>query len=512
MFSLMDRQKGYCYFVLNQSSADNGTVTTIKNTLKDEGILCSTTITVGKNTSDNDDVKSSTSSTLTSYDGRKLYEEDAYGVKTTYEYDDFYNLISVTRSKNGKKMLLSKAEYDEKGDYLNNVSSGYSSSNYSYKKPFETITEEGERSYNKTDGTYTPTGLKKVVEYDENERVKNVKLVGAPIEEDDWIEEPVYYKNDITYADGKIRTVSDGNSKYGIKYDIKNDAVTYTIFDGNTEADIHKRSSETNETTKDTITTDKYFKGGNSNDEDSTDTVTSTTDKYGKLKSLSDGEKTVTYTYTKDIHPDTEGVVYRGNEGVELLKEVNDPYENRTYEYNYDYDGQMCGYEVKEGENIKFAIKKLTATDTEYTFGSGSSQEKYLTQELYDSDVVNQSRATGSTTYYYTKENDKNVWKGIKGNNVGYEYNDAGLITKKSQNGLDCCYTYSTDKNGNIMPYITDLEIKKGDSCKWDYNYAYDNKGNVIKVEYESVQPERFLATYTYDEANRVTAEKIEVN
>ena len=510
MFSLMDRQKGYCYFVLNQSSADNGTVTTIKNTLKDEGILCSTTITVGKNTTDNDDVKSSTSSTLTSYAGRKLYEEDAYGVKTTYEYDDFYNLISVTRSKNGKKMLLSKAEYDEKGDYLNNISSGYSSSNYSYKKPFETITEEGERSYNKTDGTYTPTGLKKVVEYDENERVKNIKLVGEQNGENDAITQTVYYKNDITYADGKIRTVSDGNSKYGIKYDIKNDAVMYTIFYGNDEERIHKRSAETNEETKDTITTDTYYRFGGLELESGIDTVTSTTDKYGKLKSLSDGEKTVTYTYTKDIHPDTEGVIYRGNEGVELLKKVNDPYENRTYEYNYDYDGQMCGYEVKEGEKTKYAIRKISETGIKYNFGDKNTCEKYLTQELYDDSVVNQPRIIGTRTYEDSGGNATEDWGTMNLFNSNITYDDIGRVSQKTQSVVKYNYTYFTDKDGNLLPYLKTVDISNAnDSVAWNYSYVYDDRGNITEITDSSKASRRLSTKYTYDEANRITNEQI---
>ena len=490
---IADIATGYCNFVLTQYSADGGTVTDVMNTLNDEGILCKTTITVNSG----DTSKSSTSYEYTTYDGRKLYEKDAYGVITRYEYDSFYNLTCVKRSGNGKEMLLSKTEYDEQGEYLEQTSAGYSSSRYEYNKPFETLKEEAERSYNLSNGIYSNTGLKKTVDYDENERIGSVKLSK---------ESTTFFKNEVTYKDGKIRTVSDGNSKYGIKYDVVNDSVTYTAFDGETEVDLQKHYDRYDEVKKHNISTDQYFKGDGHDD-----IITSVTDDYGRTLSTDDGNKNIEYSYTKSIHENESQLVFRGYDGIALLSKVKDPYENKEYSYSYDYDGQMCGWEAAG----KFSVRKLSANDTKYTFGENNNRsEKYKTEEKYDETVVNQPRVFGSKTYEDTQVDAQDNWREIELFNVGYAYDELGRIKTKTQNKGEYTYSYLTDGKGALLPNVRTISFAFGkDTGKtWTYVHGYDNRGNLSSISLtKKLGGQSIGTTYKYDEANRLSSETIMV-
>lgn len=222
-YDLIDLSTGKCGFIYEEYSADNTSVTRVQTTFQPDGVLSETTIS--------NDEKSSMSKEFTSYDGRKIYEEDAYKVRTVYEYDDFYNVKRIKREKLStsgnilKEMVLSEAQYDANGEYMENSSSGYSSSAYTYNKPYESVIKETERSFDLKNQSYSHTSLNKNIVYDPNGRVSSVSLKSSNRE---------IFRNDITYKDGKIRTVTDGNVKYGIKYDIANDEVCYTIFDGDT--------------------------------------------------------------------------------------------------------------------------------------------------------------------------------------------------------------------------------------------------------------------------------------
>lgn len=107
-YDLVNLSTGKCNFIYEEYSADNASATRVQTTFQSDGVLSETTISANE--------KSSTSKEFTSYDGRKVYEEDAYKVRTVYEYDDFYNVKRIKRVKLNssgnilKEMILSEAQ------------------------------------------------------------------------------------------------------------------------------------------------------------------------------------------------------------------------------------------------------------------------------------------------------------------------------------------------------------------------------------------------------------------
>lgn len=73
-YDLVNLSTGKCNFIYEEYSADNASATRVQTTFQSDGVLSETTISANE--------KSSTSKEFTSYDGRKIYEEDAYKVRT----------------------------------------------------------------------------------------------------------------------------------------------------------------------------------------------------------------------------------------------------------------------------------------------------------------------------------------------------------------------------------------------------------------------------------------------
>ena len=480
-YSLMDLSSGKCNFILEQCAANNATKTKIQTTFRAEGVLTETTISTNE--------KSSTSKEFTTYDGRKIYEEDAYGVKTEYAYDKYFNLTQVKRvgktfSGIAKEMIVSKAEYDSQGEYLTTSSFGYTSSAYTYNKPYESVIKETERSFNLSNQSYSNTSLNKNIVYDQNGRVSSVNLKNGETE---------VLRNDITYKDGKIRTVTDGSVKYGIKYDIANDEVSYTIFDGDIERDVQKHIQRYDETVKKTISTELYYRG------EETDILTAVSDIYGRALSLGDGRNTVKYTYTDE---------FNGYDGADLIKTVFDPYENRTYTYNYDHDGKMCGWNTSDNT---LAVRQIYGSETKYIF---NGTEKYKTESVYDETIVNQPRLMGTKVYSDSDNNASDDWTEMTTYSCEYGYDEIGRINKKTVGEGVYDYTYLTTGKGDLLPNIQTIKYsfsRESNSSKWTYTHSYDNKGNLTTVTTNKTVGglTSRVSSYTYDEANRMANETI---
>lgn len=502
---LFDPSTGQCNFTLRHTSADNKTVTETRRRLKEEGVLCTVTVTAKSKASNGAGISSSTSE-FSAYDGRKLSETDAYGITTSYGYDSLNRLTHIKKSKNGKETLLSAVVYDGQGSFVESVSSGFSSESFVYEKPFETLLEINERAYNFSQKNYADTGLKKQYSYDENGLVNRILLRNG---------ENVFFRTDISYQNGQIRTISDGNSKFGIKRDAAHHKITYSAFDGETETDIQERSEISDQNGEISVAIDRYFKGAGNDD-----VITTVTDNYGRVKTVNDGLKTTQYLYAADVSANGANVSL-GSESAGMLHQVNDPYENRAYRLHYDGDERICGREV-EG---KLSVRTAANGKTGYAFKRlDGTNEAYLTADSYDKNVVIRPRLTGVKTYETvcagaaepSKEKQKVKPKEkraeIKLYTTSYEYDEFGRTACKAQNKGKYAYSYFTGENNTLLPNLQSAEFSFGGTGKekWSFSFSYDSKGNLIKKETVKSDGRSVAATYAYDEANRLSAEKIE--
>ena len=127
--------------------------------------------------------KISCTKTKTTYDGRILYKEDAYGIREEYSYDEYRNLVEVKKVKKDasnniiSEMIVQKNEYDNQSEYITGITSGYYGTEFNYKKPREIIDSVLQKQYDFVSDTYTVSTVNQRLEYDEyTEKLKNVSL------------------------------------------------------------------------------------------------------------------------------------------------------------------------------------------------------------------------------------------------------------------------------------------------------------------------------------------------
>lgn len=499
-------EKGKCTVELRQIAPDNKTVTTTNTEFSQSGIL---TITQVKR-----EDKISCTKTKTTYDGRILYKEDAYGIREEYSYDKYRNLVEVKKVKKDasnniiSEMIVQKNEYDNQSEYITGITSGYYGTEFNYKKPREIIDSVLQKQYDFVSDTYTVSTVNQRLEYDEyTEKLKNVSLQEGTT---------VQLKNEVTYEKGFIRTVSDGYSKYGVLYDTENDTITYTVFDEEQETAIHKRQRTYVTDSGNTIFSDTYYRG------DETDTVKVTSDRYGKILSAADGNKTVNYEYTDEFN--SSGFAYP-------ISSIYDPYEDRTYKYNYNYDGEICGWEADNW----LKMQQISANETKYVF---NGFEKYKTDYIYDENVLIEPRILKTKVNVDSDKNNSDDWETIPITVMEYgNFDDLGRVTTKSNTTspgeIIYFYEYKTNSNGtlpliskcnyesNILKESYDHAALENRNNLLNSSYDYDERGNLISIEEDRERQDYYTEerksrhrsiTYQYGNINRIEKEIINEN
>ena len=458
-----------------------------------------------------ENTKFSANASFSDHKGRKVLDVDVYGVKTSYEYHpDGSAKKTVMTGTDGKQTVIAATEMDTSNvnaEYITAAHSGYESSGFTYKQPYHLVDTETVNGYNFSSDTYSANANSKYkYTYDAfNESVVKVEaFTGSTLNG----------HNDITYENGRIRSVSDGKSKYGVQYNADADEMTFTVFSGSTENTVqkHKTSVENGATTK----TDTFYRGSD------TDIVTAELDKYGKLTQLTADAKTATYTYENT-----------GGESpmADNIASVYDPYENRTYMYHYDHDYNPTGF-----SSSHISVSRLSATDTKYKF---SDSEKYMTRIIYDDSVTLEPRMTGTQIYIdgdgniddNFNENDKLSWK--------YYYDAMGRVSSKANKNdsfPDGRYSYTYKTNGTrTLPLLDTYKyvgsyLAASEYVKYDYGFEYAVCGMPSKITESFTMQHGFTGSdpihtalrnrmsyqrdreFTYDAFGRVLTEKLTVN
>ena len=438
------------------------------------------------------------------YKGQKLYVTDEYEITTRYEYDAYGQLIRTkTEAGDGTVGDVKEVVYDDNAENIKTAMGGFASSDFTYLSPFGMVTETRQNSYNSLLNTYENTeNVTKTVYGVFNDRITRVEQTNGAY---------TAAHNDVTYENGRIRTVSDGHTTYGVKHDFVNDKVEYSRILFNEETVLQTDIIEKSGTNK--IHTSTF--NGNSND-----SISTTVDKYGCVSSVSEGG-TGQATFTSIL----------GNECPAALKigTVYDNYEGRTTTYNYDKYDNLYGW--KKGKN-HLTVEQIAAGDTKYTFGEN---EKYCTRVLYDSEKIFSSRITSTTVAYDPNNDSDDDFEDISEFQKSYEYDKLGRLKKKvGASSKQQSYTYKTLASGNTgIPESTDFNykhyIKVGNAINIletvfsGENYKYDSRGNLTYIS-SSASQIRYLTgkedsdgtakvsesqtkSYTYDWMNRLLTE-----
>lgn len=452
--------------------------------------------------------KFSANASFADYKGRKVLDVDVYGVKTRYEYhSDGSAKKTVVTGTDGKQTVIAATETDTSAEYITAAHSGYDSSGFTYKQPYHLVDTETINGYNFSSDTYSANANSNYkYTYDAfNETAVKVEAFTGSTRNG---------YNEITYENGRIRTVNDGKSKYGVKYDAADDAITFTVFGDGSESPVQKHRTYV----VDGVTTksDTFYRGSG------TDTVTAKLDKYGKLTQLTAASKVSTYTYEN-----TGGE----SPAADTLSDVYDPYEKQTYTYHYDHDYNPTGYSAPH-----MSVLRLSATDTKYTFGSN---EKYMTRVVYDDSVTMEPRITGTQIYIDGDgniddnfgESDKFSWK--------YYYDAMGRVSSKANKNdslPDGKYTYTYKTSGTRTLPMLDTYKYVGsyyaisEYVKYDYGFEYAACGMPSKITESFTMQHGFNGSdplhtalrnrmsyqrdreFTYDAFGRVLTEKLTNN
>ena len=449
---------------------------------------------------DVDPEQNTTSSTvvITDYSGNKKYEQDEYGVQTIYYYTDYGDLLWTMVKSSDDSLGAQEIRFYDNDGKLVGMQDNVAGQQLSYcdcgqVKSVEELAKSNDSSYlteHRVNNVYDVFHDKalSVTEYDKTSTVAS---------------------NAITYKDGRIRTVSDGTVKYGVKYDDANKTVEYTQFDGSSETTLQK---DTVSGFVSNVQTHKseYF------DNNVLRAYTAVeVDKYGKpcktvrWDSKDGGKEEIVYEY--DNSTDSRFA-------AKPRKTVND---DGTYtSYSYDNDGNLanvaqCYPADSEGlSKVICGITKISENMTRYLF---ENNNVYYTSLVTDTSKALSPRITDVKNM----QEDNYDLTEIPVFCQSYSYDKYGrLAGRNNSRHYTCDYGYS-DTTGlltsyrycNYMLYYPYNAQSGGVDVKLNEDLAYHPNGELKKIQQNYVcninsnlsSSGSIVKEYEYDNAHRLT-------
>ena len=366
---------------------------------------------------------------VTDYRGKTLNETDEYNVSTQYEYDGYGRLTkSRVTSSDGTVGAVQSYSYNEDGS-LYSADNGLNGQRYTYDEQEQLI----KTTLLEFDGEDTSL---KATEY--STETKYGVFRDQPLEVSEHIGIDTVASNKVTYEKGRIRTVTDGTAKYGVKYDDVNSTVEYTQFDGDTERTVQRDSvseyvTNTDGSVTQTHTSTFYDEDGN------TESTSTELDTYGQVLNVKRNDETFTYGYTDS------------SESRFALKPTSCNSTNgQTTEFSYDDDGNLVGWkETRSGSS--FEIRQIAEDVSLYKFFG----DDRCTAVQRDSQKVLSPRVTAAK-------------------NMRYIQSDTGARTEDI---AEFCQEYTYDELGR-----TDKsEIK--DNSRYEYEYLTVGSNSLLKTQ-----------------------------
>ncbi len=229
-----------------------------------------------------------------------------------------------------------------------------------------------------------------------------------------------------------------------------------------------------------------------------------TYDDKGRISSEITNGTTFTYTYDDNenittISNDTNTVEYVYDEKSQLVR-VNDQFNNKTYVYEYDSRGNILSkkeYDYHIEEDLSEFIPNKTDSYTYYSNEGINWQDELATFNGNSLTYDEGGNLTSYNGYMYSWMNGRQLSEISNGTNTySYSYNDSGIRTCKTINGVTTNYITN---NGTILAEYND---------SYHLNYWYDESGNPLGFIYKDKtleNPEEQVYIYTRNMQGDIT-------
>jgi RHS repeat-associated protein len=225
-----------------------------------------------------------------------------------------------------------------------------------------------------------------------------------------------------------------------------------------------------------------------------------------RIASINNNGSTLSYTYDKNgnIETVTDGtkvIKYYYNELNELIREDNGIL-NKTIAYTYDAGGNILN--KKEYALTSGALGAVTAT-IPYVYGDANWKDKLTT---FNGKAITYDQIGNPLTYgdkKFTWEMGRQL-KGITGTNlnISYKYNDSGIRTEKTVNGVTTKYhllgnevTFESNGTDNIYyTYDSSNNLLSMNLNGAEYYYIRNVQGDIIGLHDKDG---KVVVSYVYD-------------
>lgn len=397
---------------------------------------------------------------------------DANGRRTSYEYDIFGKLTKITYFDNTFELF----EYDR--EHRNTKATNRLGQTFAMD--YDSVGNLISKSY--------PNGLKEEYVYDAKYRLTSVTdvLGGTTVYTYDVIDrntaatDAMGNKTEYSYnAMSQMISIKDpmGNVT-GFEYDKNGNRKKVVLADGNyLTAEYDARNRMVKQTDENAYSTEYQY--------DKTDRLTGITDAAnGHWK----------YTY------DEAGG----------LTAVTDP-KNQKTRYEYDSLGRIIRTTRADGASASntYDTKGNMASRTDYAGNqtvyeydehgrmTKSTSQDCVKEYHYNSDFLLATVKMNGSSTTYTYDSLKRLESKLQpdGVKIEYSYDDAGRLSSVKTPYGTTAYEY------DILSRLTGVTDKDGRKT----TYTYDANGNRTSMTY----PNGLVTTYTYNQSNRLTAEKV---
>ncbi len=464
---------------------------------------------------------SSSASVEIDYLGKTLKETDEYGVSKQYYYNDYGDVTRMqVVGSDGVVGSTVAYSYDGKGRLIGSHD-GLTGQKVAYTEydqvgtvtKCKVVDDSLQETPHKTENTYGVfrDNALAVTEYDGGEQQA---------------------RNEVTYEQGRIRTVTDGTRKYGVKYNLANGVVDYTRFELQNKERLVQRDSVPEVSGSDICQKHRseFFEG-----DAVKDTLTTEVTKYGKVNAVAykSGTNAETRSYYTYDNPTESGF-------TAVATKLVDGESGTTTEYSYDADGNLTEWKQYENapsnqQQFALSVKQLYANSTEYDFDRDDIYKlKFTTGLEYDTDkLINPrlAKITNSTFPLFNQHYEYDTLGRIIGkDNVNhsrymYGYTTQGgvalLTSNEFKNYYDkdaynfslprvhlteqLSYTDQGDLSNVTQSYswtsFKDYNISQNIKCNWQSAYEYDNLHRLTKETNTAFNIQR---QYSYDNNGRM--------
>lgn len=385
----------------------------------------------------------STTKAQMDYLGKTLNETDEYGVITTNTYDSYGNLLKQVVSKGSTTYSAYNYTYYE--GKLSSVSDGLTGQKISYDNG-DNIKQVKEKS--NVNGTMQSSDhiYQNIIGVFQDKTVAAVEYDGAQ----------QVGKNTITYESGAIRTVSDGLAKYGVQYDLKNNAVIYSQFDGVSEKIIQKDTvsnySSNNKSAVKTHQSQFFNQSGNV-----IDAANTKVDCYGNTTQKIIGGSTYNYTYNQGVE---------SNFAKQIFKTTNP--DGSNVEYKYNDEKEVVGWKEQQSSTKLLEVQQIAENKTKYTYGN--NDEEYFVETEHD---IEKMAAPHVTSVIFEQDtsasNDRNATE-IFRSDYSWDVHELSQVQDRKRNSANGQFTNIAKTNYTYKSCMGNRLLEKMAFDNYDIN------------------------------------------